>query len=262
MASEHTGSGDLTRSLELLWGTKERSTRGPKPGLTLDAIVHAAVELADREGLTALSMRNVAAELGVGTMTLYRYVPGKSELLALMIDHVNGTAEEAEAYRGKDWRATLEWIARDSWEQYVKHSWLLQVNQVRPVLGPNMLGTFNSSLGALEELELTSREKVSLFVAIDGLVTGLARNHILQQQAFEQSGVTDDEFWETQEPFLARAMESGDFPLVAALAEDTFNLRDEDVLELAMRALLDGFETLVRSRAEGAPPLPGMATGD
>ena len=86
--TEHSGSGDVSRSLELLWGLGERPSRGPKPGLTLDRIVTAAVAVADAEGLGALSMRRVATDLGVGTMSLYRYVPGKAELLDLMLDKV------------------------------------------------------------------------------------------------------------------------------------------------------------------------------
>ncbi|MBK3547134.1 TetR/AcrR family transcriptional regulator, partial [Streptomyces sp. MBT60] len=85
-----TGSGDIARSLELLWGTGERPSRGPKPGLTLDRIVTAAVAVADAEGLAAVSMRRLSTELGTGTMSLYRYVPGKSELLDLMFDRVLG----------------------------------------------------------------------------------------------------------------------------------------------------------------------------
>src|SRR5882757_5683358 len=90
MATEYTGAGDVTRSMELLWGTQERPSRGPKPSLTLDRIVEAAIELADAEGVTALSMRHVATKLKVGTMSLYRYVPSKAELLDVMVERVVG----------------------------------------------------------------------------------------------------------------------------------------------------------------------------
>lgn len=253
MTSEHTGSGDITRSLELLWGTKERPTRGPKPGLTLESIVEGAVALADDKGLGALSMRNVAAELGVGTMTLYRYVPGKAELLDLMIDHVNGPLDELEECRGKDWRTAMEFVAASSWRVYVTHPWLLQVNQSRPILGPNALGGFDLSLEALEGLGLTAREKVSILITIDGFVTGIARQHILQNQATKHSGVSDEEFWEKQEPFLDRALATGDYPQVNDLPEDTFNLEFEDVLALGLGALLDGFEQFVASRRAESP---------
>ena len=96
--SARSGSGDLSRSLELLWGTREPATRGPKAELSLERIVDAAVALADREGLGALSMRRVATELGVGTMSLYRHVPGKGELLDLMLDRVGGFDGDGSAF--------------------------------------------------------------------------------------------------------------------------------------------------------------------
>ncbi|MGO4423231.1 TetR/AcrR family transcriptional regulator, partial [Streptomyces sp. MCAF7] len=93
--TEHSGSGDISRSLELLWGTGERPSRGPKRGLTLERIVTAAIAVADAEGLAAVSMRRLSAELGTGTMSLYRYVPGKAELLDLMLDQVQSFDPDA-----------------------------------------------------------------------------------------------------------------------------------------------------------------------
>src|SRR5690606_9235190 len=96
-----SGGGDLARTLDLLWNTDRRPSRGPKPGLTLERIVDAAVEVADRDGLDALSMRRIATELGTGTMTLYRYVPGKAELLDLMLDRVQRPEDDAAPGPGR-----------------------------------------------------------------------------------------------------------------------------------------------------------------
>ena len=87
---EYSGGGDPERSIELLWGLREPPGRGPKPRLTVAKITRSAIELADTEGLTALSMRRVAERLGVSTMSLYTYVPGKAELIDLMLDTVYG----------------------------------------------------------------------------------------------------------------------------------------------------------------------------
>lgn len=248
MTTEHSGSGDLHRSMELLWGTKERPARGPKPGLTLDRIVDAAVELADRDGLSALSMRKVAAELGVGTMSLYRYVPGKGELIDLMLDRVSGPVEHLERYRGEGWRTTLELVARGSWELYANHPWLLQVNQSRPVLGPNSMAGFDFALAALDGLGLTGQERVGILVAVEHYVAGAARSSVLWKQAAQQSGVSDEEFWATQEPYLVRAMTTGAYPQVAALPEDVFSASDEANMELGLRLLLDGVAGLIESK--------------
>src|SRR3712207_6789445 len=86
--TEYSGSGDLELSLRLLWGRREPRSRGPKPGLDVETIVTTAIRIADADGLAGLSMRRIAQELGVGTMSLYRYVRGKSELLTVMLDRV------------------------------------------------------------------------------------------------------------------------------------------------------------------------------
>ncbi|MFI7242682.1 TetR/AcrR family transcriptional regulator [Streptomyces qinglanensis] len=240
----------LVRSLDLLWGRtgQDRPARGPKPGLTLAQIVSTAVDIADREGLTALSMRRVATGLGVGTMSLYRYVPGKDELVALMYDHVQAVPDEREQRRGEDWRATLELIAERSWELYTTHTWLLQINQARPVLGPRSTAGLDFALAALEDLPLGGQEKMNVLVALENLVMGAARSHVLYQQAALQSGVTDEEFWRTQEPYIVRGMEEGGLSRLAALPDDAFTADPADSTRFAVRALLDGFQHLLDQR--------------
>lgn len=123
--------------------------------------------VADREGLAALSMRKVAAELDVGTMSLYRYIPGKGELLDLMLDHVNGPAPAPQEHRDTDWRRLMELVARGIWQLYLDHPWLLQVNQTRPILGPNAIAGFDYALDGLDGLGLPGREKVAVILAVD-----------------------------------------------------------------------------------------------
>jgi AcrR family transcriptional regulator len=248
MTTEHSGGGDLSVSLKLLWHGREPTTRGPKPGLTLERIVTAAVTIADRDGLGALSMRKVAAELEVGTMSLYRYLPGKSELLDLMLDHVIGPPEALQRHRGKDWRSVLELVAHGTWTMFVDHPWLVQVNQARPILGPNALAGFDFALASLDALGLTDREKVAMILALEGYVTGTARTYVMQQQAGEESGISDEEFWAAQEPTLRQAMASGDYPAVASLSEDAFTIAGVEALEFGVGPLLDGFAAFIDAR--------------
>jgi AcrR family transcriptional regulator len=253
MTTEHSQDGGLPRlirSLDLLWGRtgKDRPARGPKPALTLEKIVRTAVRLADRDGLTALSMRNVAAELGVGTMSLYRYVPGKGELVALMVDHMNGPAEEVSDLHGKEWRPTLEQIADSAWKLYTTSPWLLQINQARPVLGPHTMAGLDVALQVMEGLPLNGQEKMGVLVALDNLVMGAARSHVLYQLAAQQSGVSDQEFWSTQEPYMVQAITEGAFPSLAALDDDAFSAEAVDSMRFGVKALLDGFEQLIASR--------------
>jgi len=250
MTTERSGSGDISRSLELLWQGKEPAGHGPKPGLTLSQVVAAAVELADQEGLAALSMRRVAAALEVSPMSLYRYIPGKSELLDLMLDHVYGPADELEGHRGAGWRTILELVARATWELYLDHPWLVQVNQARPILGPNGLAGFDFALAGLDNLGLTGREKVAVILAVDHYVTGTARTYVLREQVARESGIDDEEFWAAQEPILTQAMASGNYPEVAALPEDAFAIGGAEALEFGLRQLLDGLDTFICAKLQ------------
>ncbi|MEQ7009725.1 TetR/AcrR family transcriptional regulator [Actinopolymorpha sp. B17G11] len=250
MTTAYSGIGDPRRSLELLWHRKDPGGRGPKPSLDLERIVSAAVELADREGLGALSMRRVAAEIGAGTMSLYRHVPGKGELLDLMLDHVIGPPESHAELRGKDWRSVLTLTARSTWRLYLAHPWLLQVNQARPILGPNALGAFDLTLASMEDLGLTGREKVAMILAVDHYVTGAARTYILQQEVCQQSDISDEDFWAAQEPVLTEAMGSGAYPQIAKLPEDAFSIGGEEALEFGLGPLLDGLEAMIDRRSQ------------
>ena len=245
------GSGNVARSLELMWQGDAQARPGPRPGLTLGQIVVAAVALADREGLSALSMRRVASELGVGTMSLYRYVPGKGELLDLMLDHVNGVPDGAPDPRSLSWRRTLEEMAWGIWDLYQAHPWLLHVNQSRPVLGPNSLAGFNHVLAGLADLDLGGRGGVAFILAVENHVVGTARAFLLRQHAAEESGVSDEEFWAAQEPMLNKAMATGNYPEVACLPEDAFAISGREALEFGLQALLNGLESFLAAKARG-----------
>ena len=151
MRPEYSGRGDAARSMDLLWGRRPKPTRGPTATLTVEAIVRAAIDLADRDGLDALSMRRVADVLGVGTMTLYTHVPGKGELLDLMLDTVYGEIadEPAPSVVGDGaagWRAALESGARRQWALHERHPWTLYIASSRAVLGPNELTAYEGAL--------------------------------------------------------------------------------------------------------------------
>lgn len=252
MTTAHSGSGDLSRSMELLWQGRQQTGRGPRPTLSLPRIVDMAVALADREGIGALSMRKVAAELGVGTMSLYRYVPGKGELLDLMLDEVRDPARTAVVQlAGKDWREGLAAIAEGTWELYTQHPWLLQVNQSRPVLGPNAMAGFNAALALLGGLGLTDRERIGVILTLEHYVSGAARTFVLQQQMAEQTGISDEEFWSAQAPAMESALRGGAYPEVAGLSEDAFAIGGLQAMHFGLRPLLDGLVRLIeRTRTE------------
>ncbi|PSL04764.1 TetR family transcriptional regulator [Haloactinopolyspora alba] len=248
MTTEFSGSGDVGRSLELLWGLQEKPTRGPKPGLTLERIVDAAITVADTEGLGALSMRRVSTELGVGTMSLYRYVPGKAELLDLMLDRVAVTGnEELGAAELLGWRRALEIQGQGTWELCLAHPWYPQVDQTRAMLGPNNVASLEYVMRHLVDSGLSDQEKIMVVSAVDFFVCAVARAHLNAMDAERRTGVSEEEFWAAQEPLLVRAMSAGAYPTLAQLHEDTFTFSFEQIRDLGMRAILDGIEARLRA---------------
>ncbi|GAB3186634.1 TetR/AcrR family transcriptional regulator [Nesterenkonia suensis] len=238
----------VQRSLQLLWDGLPEPTKGPRPTLTLEQIVQAAVELADTDGLEALSMRQLAQRLGVGTMSLYRYVPSKTELLNLMLDAVSGPDEARKAALQSGWRPCLEAAGWGGRRLYLDHPWLLQVNWTRPVLGPNSLADMELLMSGLKDLPVTDQEKMSIVTALGAYTVGTVRQEILWQNAPAETGMTDEEFWSDQIPALERAMASGRYPAMAALAEDTFSGSWEDSFALGLEIFLDGLEQMLRRR--------------
>ncbi|MDX3523172.1 TetR/AcrR family transcriptional regulator [Streptomyces scabiei] len=255
--TETSGSGDIVRTQQLLWDTGPRPSRGPKPGLTLDRIVEAAIRVADTEGLHAVSMRRVATELGTGTMSLYRYLPGKGELLDLMLDRVQRPSEDPAGDGG--WRSALEALGRRTLQHYRRHPWLLQVNQSRPVLGPSALDGMEKVLSGITSMGLTDPELVSAIIAVDSYVVGAARTQLYEREAEHRTGLTDAEFWQAQAPILEQLMLSGRYPLLAGLSEDAFGA-EFDHFEFGLQCVLDGLETLVTRRRAEAEAEAAQAT--
>ncbi|MET8777314.1 TetR/AcrR family transcriptional regulator [Nocardia sp. NPDC004654] len=244
--TETSGSGDLARTLDLLWDTGHRPSRGPKPTLTLDRIVEAAIRVADAEGLAAVTMRRVATELGTGTMSLYRYLPGKAELLDLMLDRVQQPPETAVPPDG--WRAMLREYAYEMLEMYRRHPWLLQVNQTRPVLGPGTLAGMEHLVGRIKPMGLADPELISVLVMISGYVWGVARTQMFAEEAERSTGMTDAEFWEAQSPALEKAMATGNYPILASLSESAFD-SSFDHFDFGLQRILDGLEIFVAKRS-------------
>ena len=251
VTTEYSGSGDPTRSMELLWGVQGRPRRGPKPRLTVEQITRAAIELADTEGLAALSMRRVAERLGVGAMSLYTYVPGKAELIDLMVDAVYGERSLPDQ-AGDGWRARLEGVARGNWALYRRHSWMLQVATIRPVLGPNALAKYDEELHAIEGIGLTDIEMDSVLTLVLQHVTGAARLLVEAAEAQSRTGMTDEEWWAAHAPLLAKVFDADRYSVAARVGTAAGEAHEaafdpEHAFEFGLTRVLDGVAVLVRS---------------
>ena len=251
-----SGSGDPARSLALLWRRRERSGRGRKPKLTVDAIVGAAIDLADEVGMTALSMRAVAERLGVGTMSLYTHVPGKAELVDLMVDTVLGeTARPDRLPEG--WRARLELVARENAALFHRHPWLLEVVTFRPPLGPGVLAKYDFELRALEGLGLSDVEMDSVLTLVIGYVQSAARLALEATLVEQRTGLTDEQWWEAQAPLLEQVIDPGRYPVAdrvgTAAAIAYGGLWDPDhAFEFGLDRVLDGIGVLIEGRTATA----------
>ncbi|MFJ4666891.1 TetR/AcrR family transcriptional regulator [Kitasatospora purpeofusca] len=157
---------------QLLWGPQARPRRGPKPALSLDGIARAGIEVADAEGLAALSMQRVAELLGKTKMSLYRYVPGKAELVALMTDRA---VEDPPDLASGDWRTDLTDWSTALFRAFAQHPWLLETTVGARLMGPRELSWVERALAALDGKGLTGGERLDAVVLLTSHVRGIAQ---------------------------------------------------------------------------------------
>ncbi|MEU0568952.1 TetR/AcrR family transcriptional regulator [Nonomuraea sp. NPDC005983] len=256
--------GDARRSMALLWRAagpgSVRTGPGPKPALSIDMIVDAGIAIADAEGMAALSMRAVGERLGRTAMALYTYVPSKSELVDLMYDQVLIELPTGYDLSG-GWRAAITSWAQDHWEFYVRHPWVLQVSQARPVLGPNDYAVVETLLRILRETGLAPGALRRLTGALIQFVRGLAQTAAESRQALIETGRSDEEWWEERATLLTEVAPDfrERFPLVNWLAkEGAFTVEDGDgsymeregreTFRAGLAVLLDGVEAAMASQ--------------
>ncbi|MCD0450082.1 TetR/AcrR family transcriptional regulator [Actinocorallia sp. API 0066] len=217
---------DLARSVYLLWGHHPAPGRS---GLSVPRIVAAGLELADAEGLDAVSMRRVADQLGVGAMSLYRHVPGKDDLTALMVDAVHAEAygDDVEAAtRQGDWKDAVRYVAARNWDLYQRHPWLLDVHAARPNLGPHTSRKYETELRALDGGGLSDIEMEAALTLVLNHVAASARAHRAQTRTVSDSGMTDAEWWAAITPALTQVMTDPDLTVSARVGNTvgaTFN---------------------------------------
>jgi len=199
--------------MALLWGSQ---TNAGRSGLTVRAIVTAAMDIADADGVDALSMRNVAERLGVGTMSLYTYVPGKIELIDLMLDRAYSELYESvkePSQQPGEWRDALRFIAQRNWELYRRHPWMLQVTTGRPILGPHEAIKYEAELRPLDGLGLSDVEMDATLTLILTHAEGCARAQAALERTQRDTNMTDAEWWVTYAPHLDKLIDPALFPV-------------------------------------------------
>lgn len=235
---------------------RERPVPGPSQisrasGLDRERLVRSAIVLADRDGRAALSMRRLAAELGVGAMSLYRHVPDKDELLRLMADAAFGAEELPEP--GPDgWRAKLEYGARVQWRAFRRHPWLapeLFSSLTHPPVVASGMRHVDWALRALAGLGLDERTMLHTVVSLNGYVGGMAMSKAMEVESGRDTGISSAQRQLTHQTLLIELLHSGQFPALADAASRVGELGSLDELsEFGLQRQLDGIELFLAAR--------------
>jgi AcrR family transcriptional regulator len=252
---QHRGRGrQRNEPTEPIWMRPEPTgRRGPR---SRDDIAQAAVAVADAEGLEAVSMRRVASELGLGTMSLYHYVRSKDELLDLMGDRIIGgqLVDDTDLRRG--WREGLRAIAQATRANFERHPWMGGAMSPRPttIPGPNAMHHVDQSLAAVAELRLDIRTQMEIIAVVDDYIIGFA---VRSQRVAEYEEHLDEDtvakWMDAAFGHLQAQIDSGEFPYLqdAVQANRAAGGKDEDLgrmasseerFERGLELLLDGIE--------------------
>ncbi|TCP56413.1 HxlR family transcriptional regulator /TetR family transcriptional regulator [Tamaricihabitans halophyticus] len=215
-------------------------------GLHRDRIVRAAMDLADAEGPEALSMRKVATSLGAGTMSIYRHVSGKDDLIASAVDTAFGELRYPEPAPA-DWRTRLASAARQEWAMYLRHPWVAPyVAGQRPTLGANVLRNVEWGLAAVTHLDLPIDTRMQIFLTVSDYVQGAALSVLDETRANRTSGMNSARWWTGQLSALIRLTEDERFPMLRQLVERAEAtgpyLKD---FEFGLQRVLDGLATFL-----------------
>ncbi|HYN96886.1 MAG TPA: TetR/AcrR family transcriptional regulator [Pilimelia sp.] len=255
MPTHRSGTGDPVRTLELLWRAPGAGVnqRGPRQTLSVDRVVAAAIGVADAEGVEAVTMRRIAQALGVAPMSLYTYVPGKAELLDLMIDTVCGQMTHSQPPDGS-WRARLTAIADDNRALHERHPWLITVSTARPPLGPGVIEKYDRELAALDGLGLADVEMDAALTFLLGFVESTARAAAAARTSQQDSTLDEQQWWEASAPLLERVFDAERYPTAArvgAAAGAAYEAAadPEHAYAFGLGRLLDGLGVLIDSRA-------------
>jgi len=227
----------------LLWGGQQVGSRGRKPSLKLRKIVKAGLSIADKEGLSEVSMNRVAKKVGLAVMGLYRYIPSKDALIDLMVESVLGEIPYPDpAPRG--WRARLAVSAYREWQMYGRHPWVLQaVSTTRLPMGPNMVRDLNWMLESVEELSDEAETRLWLTMLLMAYVQGAGLVLISEREAARKKDSSIKEFWDAKMPALGKGAEGFGASAVVRLFSKMTRPVDLDTwFEFGLQRTLDGIK--------------------
>lgn len=236
----------MPETKKLIWERLESRAAG-KPALSIAAIVRAAIRVADREGLEAISMRRVAQELGSGTMSLYRHVAGKDDLLDLLLDAAFGEIALPDK-PSRNWRMNLRVAARETRIALKRHPWLGALLSRRPPLGPNYLRHFEFLLASLAVLKLDIAAAVRMVGTLYVFVMGYVSFELAEEESYRHGGMSEDERRKSVAPYMDRVISTGKFPNLARFLVAGAEMPDERGFEYGLDCVLEGMAARVKPR--------------
>jgi AcrR family transcriptional regulator len=212
----------MSSQLQTPWNRPEEPRAS---GLSRDAIVAAAIEIADEEGIEAVSIRRIATKLEARPMSLYTHIEHKGELVDLMIDEVMGEAL-LPGEVPQDWREALRQIAHRTRGAARAHPWMLATAFRRPLLGPKALRHIDQSLAAVSTLELPFERKRAVLLSVDMYTLGYVRWELLSPHGQGSPCAGRDEMpsHEQIDAYLREQVASGEYPHLAAIAASDLTL--------------------------------------
>lgn len=251
---------ELPRGVALAWGVAASPQRGPKREMSVERIVEAAIEIADADGLSAVSMAAVASRLGFTPMSLYRYVSAKDDLLLLMQEEAAG--EPSDGVRDGDWRTQLTSLYREQVQSYVRHPWILDIAITGAPTTPSSAAWMDAGLRAVADTPLSPVERLGVLL----LVTGHARwaGIVLAGYARTQreSGVRDEEITAREDALYRTLITAEAYPDLRAAIDAGVFLDASDPFAFGLGLSLDGVEAHIAELRKGAPSSPGPAWDD
>ncbi|WP_124706639.1 TetR/AcrR family transcriptional regulator [Gordonia insulae] len=236
----------IPRYLALLWGREDPTPRrGPRPTLTVHDIGRAAVAIADAQGVGAVSMKAIAAELGLTTMSLYRYVDSKDDVIEVMVDTAFGPCDPTLTATGT-WRERLTSWALAAASLSRERPWLAAIPLRRPPVGPNVLSWTDAGVRSFTDTGLTGQQKLSALLLVDGFV----RHHVRQASQMGMLDATDTGTGPTYEAMVSELVDHR-LPHLAAAINDPGPPEDDDYftteLTFGLSVILDGIDALIES---------------
>jgi AcrR family transcriptional regulator len=238
----------------LLWEPEEpaATTRGGRArgsGLNREEILVVALRVADAEGPEAVSMRRIAKELGVGTMSLYHHVPTKDDLLDLMHDRVMGELIVPEDELAATWPEALAQISRRTRDVYSRHTWMVSGAWERPQFGPRAFAHIEQSLQIMSGVP--QEQAMQMLGVADDYVIGFVSRHVAAEKALARAGMDEGQFQEALRPYVEGLLRerADEFPALAAFTGDDWSQDADERFEAGLRWLIAGMAAELQSGA-------------